>query len=185
MLERDAATGNTVYTDQNTWGLAKNVDVVKEWMTKDESERKTTQEVNARLSAQSQDIREILPYQYDGTKKVEDLKEGDYGVSPTNATAEETRRADATMNWVATLARFFEQRENYGARKKAGELLGLEEDFAPWEIPDAFFNILSRYLTQRTKNPEHWRESITNSNDELLKKFISDPAFNKLFSMID
>lgn len=172
------------FSDLNTWGLAQNVSTIMKYGAKkpNDEDYKTLKEVNNQLSAQMSSTRESAPVNFAGEKDIDSIFKWDSAdVSPAVASNEEKARANSLMTWAATLSRYFSR--NRGALTEAQKWAGKE--FAPWEVPQTIQNILHRYLMYRSKNPEDWLTAVDESNDELLKKFVSSAEFFDLQKSID
>ena len=90
----------------------------------------------------------------------------DYINQVEEATQEERARASGTMNWSASLYKLFEDDWDSKTKNEFSRILGIKKDFNAWDFPQEIQYLFSRYLTQRTKNPEGYMEAIEQSNDE-------------------
>ena len=94
------------------------------------------------------------------------------------------------MNWSASLYKFIEDEfvqkgQDSKVKKEFANILGIKEDFNAWDFPQEIQYLLSRYLTQRTKNPNGYIEAIENSDDQQLKAFINSNEMKKIIESLD
>ena len=69
------------------------------------------------------------------------------------------------MNWSASLYKFIEDEivpkgQDSKVKKEFANILGIKGDFNAWDFPQEIQYLLSRYLTQRTKNPNGYIEAL-------------------------